>query len=182
MSEIDISLRTIDLASVLPRELLVLQATALRELRRRNIVRTNNAPAGDYAELLFAMAFGWTLAGSSSSGHDAVDNDHKRYQIKCRRITAENPSRQLSALRKLDGKPFDYLAAVLLGADIEVMRAAIIPHEVVVANSIFTPHVNAHRFILRDNIWNIDGVSDVTPMLKRSEVALNTFRDADTES
>lgn len=170
---------SVDLSSFLPRELLTLQAAALGELRRRNVVRTNNAPVGDYAELLFAMAFGWSLSSNSSSGYDAIDNDNKSYQIKCRRITAENPSRQLSALRRLDSKPFDHLAAVLFDVDFEVTRAAIIPHAIVVSSSTFTQHVNAHRFILRDSVWDIPGVSDVTGVLKRAERALNTFRGAD---
>jgi hypothetical protein len=174
-----ITTNTVDLASFLPRELLTLQSAAMGELRRRNVVRTNNAPIGDYAELLFAMAFGWSLSSNSASGYDAIDNNNKSYQIKCRRITAENPSRQLSALRRLDSRPFDYLAAVLFDVDFEITRAAIIPHEIVVSNATFTPHVNAHRFILRDSVWDLAGVSDVTSMLKRSESALNTFREAD---
>lgn len=174
VNRVDIGSDVIDLSSYLPRQLLGLQVSALAELRRRKIVRTNNAPAGDYAELLFATAFNWSLSSNSASGHDAVDGENKRYQIKCRRITAQNPSRQLSALRRLDGKPFDYLAAVLFGAHFEVTRAAIIPHEVVLAHSTFTPHVNAHRFLLRDSVWEIAGVRDVTQAIKRSESVLNT--------
>src|SRR5690606_8844173 len=55
------------------RELLRLHAEVLDELRRREVVRTSNSPVGDYAELLFATAFGWELENSSAAGHDATD-------------------------------------------------------------------------------------------------------------
>jgi hypothetical protein len=167
---------TLDLSGFLPRQLLSLQSSALDELRRRNIVRTNNAPAGDYAELLFAMAFGWSLAGNSASGHDALDSDNRRYQIKCRRLARNNASRQLSALRKLEETPFDFLAAVLFGTEFEVLKAVIIPHSVVLAQSTFTSHVNAHRFLLRDDVWDIPGVRDATDAVRRAEAMLNAFR------
>ncbi|MEZ5202894.1 MAG: hypothetical protein R2701_00470 [Acidimicrobiales bacterium] len=44
-------------------ELLGGYARIIAELRRRGVVRTNNAPVGDYAELLVAAA----LEGSSAS-------------------------------------------------------------------------------------------------------------------
>lgn len=148
-------------------ELLRLHASVLDELRQREVVRSSNGPSGDYSELLFARAFGWTLEGNSSSGHDAIDQNGTRFQIKCRRVTARNPSRQLSALRNLPNRPFDVLAAVLLDENFAVSRAALIPIQVVIDKATFTKHVNAHRFILRDSVWSIQDVKDVTEELKR---------------
>lgn len=158
-----------DIESLTVRELLSLHAAINTELRRREILRSANGPSGDYAELLFARAFGWKLQNKSASGFDAVDGSGIRYQIKCRRITAQNPSRQLSFMRKLDTRPYDVLAAVLLDEDFRVTRAALVPVEVVVQAAKFVSHVNAWRFILRDPVWSIQGVSDVTGELKAAE-------------
>ncbi|QGY03599.1 hypothetical protein MMSR116_18175 [Methylobacterium mesophilicum SR1.6/6] len=46
-------------------ELLELHGAVIEELRERKIVRSANGPIGDYAEFLFAKAFGWTLVNNS---------------------------------------------------------------------------------------------------------------------
>lgn len=158
-----------DLSTLSVSDLLRLHAGALDELRRRGILRSANGPAGDYAEILFSRAFGWRLEGNSASGFDAVDGGGTRFQIKCRRLTGPRMSRQLSALRNLPQRPFDILAAVLLDADYTVHKAALIPIDVVIAESTFTSHVNAHRFILRDRVWSIPGVVDATAQLQAAQ-------------
>jgi hypothetical protein len=150
-------------------QLLSLHAGVLEELRQRAVIRSSNSPSGDYAESLFSCAFNWKLERSSSAGHDATDESGTRYQIKCRRVTQRNPSRQMSALRNLEGSPFDILAAVLLDENYSVSRAALIPINVVVEKSIYTKHVNAHRFILRDSVWSIANVVDVTEKLRKMQ-------------
>jgi hypothetical protein len=153
-------------------ELLKLHAGVLDELRLREIIRSSNGPSGDYAEILFSRSFGWNLENNSSAGYDAVDERGTRFQIKCRRVTAKNPSRQMSALRNLLNDPFDILAAVLLDEGFSVSRAALIPIAVVIEKSNFTKHVNAHRFILRDSVWTLPGVIDVTDELKRTQQSI----------
>ena len=54
-----------DLSSHTAAELFALYRSILRELRARGVVRTENAPAGDYAEHLVARALGGTLASNS---------------------------------------------------------------------------------------------------------------------
>ena len=66
-------------------------------VKRRGVVRTKNNPVGDYAEWLVTTTFGLALAGKSSAGFDATDDDGTTYQIKARRVTPDNPSRQLGA-------------------------------------------------------------------------------------
>lgn len=150
-------------------ELLLLHASVLDELRARGVVRSSNGPAGDYAELLFSRAFGWNLVNNSSAGFDATDAGGTRYQIKCRRLTAHNGSRQLSAIRRLTSRPFDVLAAVLLDEQFRVTRGALIPVDVVTKEARFTEHTNSSRFMLRDTVWRLDGVQDVTAKLKAAE-------------
>lgn len=159
-------------------QLLKMHADTIAELRRREIVRSANGPSGDYAELLFARAFGWKLQNKSASGYDATDASNTRYQIKCRRITAQNPSRQLSFMRKLDTKPFDVLAALLLKDDYTVARAALIPVDVVLESAKYVAHVNAWRFILRDSVWSLSGVRDATAELKTAESNLEKGSDS----
>ena len=140
-----------------------------QELRKREIITTFNKVTGDLAEYLFCKAFGWEKAPNAEKGWDAIDQSGVRYQIKCRRLHSKNASRQLSALRQLDHKPFDYLAAVLLDEQYAVKRAALIPHSIVLEHSRFTTHVNAHRFLLRDSIWDLEDVRDVTLSLREAE-------------
>lgn len=159
----------LDLKPLTVPELLRLHAVVLDELRHREILRSSNGPAGDYAEVLFSRAFGWALQNNSSSGFDAIDGDGLRYQIKCRRLTPHNSSRQLSAIRKLTERPFDVLAAVLLDESFRVKRGALIPIDIVGQEAKFTQHTNSSRFLLRDAIWTLPGVRDVTAELKAAE-------------
>jgi hypothetical protein len=83
------------------------------ELQRRGVVRTNNAPAGDYAEWLCAMALGGTLVGNSVPSHDLILRTGVRVQVKAR-VVEVPPTRgqlQTSAFRSWD---FELAAFVLL--------------------------------------------------------------------
>src|ERR1044071_7661406 len=101
-----------DTSQLNARQLLALHAKLDDELRARGITRSANNPTGDLAEYLFSKAFGWNQVGNSHANVDAVGSDGTRYQIKGRRITRYNNSRQLSAIRDLDGGHFDFLAVV----------------------------------------------------------------------
>jgi hypothetical protein len=156
-----------DLKELKPQELLKLHAEVAEELRRRGIVRSANNPTGDLGEDLFCKAFGWTQSGNSNANLDAVCPAGVRYQIKARRATVHNKSRQLSAIRNLDGQHFDFLAAVLFDENYNIVRAALVPHEVVRSRATFRPHTNSHKFILRDDVWTVPGVKDVTALLRQ---------------
>ena len=155
----------IDISHLSPSELLALHAQVSSELRARGLTRSANTPTGDLAEYLFCKAFGWQQADNSHSNIDAIGLDGTRYQIKGRRLTS-NKSRQLSAIRNIDGAHFDFLAGVLFSEDYSVLRAAIIPHAVALSRSTFVIHTNSHRFLLRDDVWLAPGVRDVTAELR----------------
>ena len=155
-----------NLSDLTPAQLLALHARLGDELRDRGVTRSSNNPTGDLAEYLFCKAFGWTQAGNSHANVDAVDCDGKRYQIKGRRLTRHNKSRQLSAIRDLHGGHFDFLAVVLFNEDYTILRAALIPHSVAMDRAKFVEHTNSHNFMLRDDIWSADGVTDVTKELQ----------------
>ena len=71
-----------------------------------------------------------------------------RYQIKGRQVTQRNSSRQLGGLRDLAGRLFDVLAGVIFDDDFRVVRAALIPHDVVEERSTYSAHTNSHKFFL----------------------------------
>ena len=141
-----------DLKLLSTKELLQLQSFIIDELKRRAVVRTKNNPLGDYTEWLVADALDLVLQGNSNAGYDGVDANGTRSQIKSRRITASNKSRQLGAIRNYHGKDFDYLAAVIFDEAYEVIEARLIPHDVIAEYAAFREHVNAHILILRGPI------------------------------
>lgn len=158
--------QNLDLARFTNPELLKLHADIGEELRTREVLRSSNNPTGDLAEYLFCKAFGWRRLGNANASIDAIDpNDGRRYQIKGRRLTRYSSSRQLSALRELPGEHFDFLAGLLFSEDYLILKAALIPHSIVLARATFVARTNSHRFLLQDDIWNAAGVRDVTVQL-----------------
>lgn len=162
-----------DLADRSTSELLALYGRILNVLRQRGVTRSENPPTGDYAELLAARAFGLTLTTNSSSALDGTDATGIRYQVKGRRITPWNKSRQLSAIRGLDAPvpPFEFLVGILFNPDYSIMRAAMIPIGQVLPRATFQSHVNGWRFILNDVVWTLDGVRDVTVEIRSATLA-----------
>lgn len=163
----------VDLRTHSVAELLALYTQLLNELTARRVLRSSNNPVADYSEWLVAKAFGLELASKSVAGYDAEAPDGTRYQVKGRRPTATNPSRQLSFIRGFDREvePFDYLVGVLFNEDFTVMRAAQIPVETVRQHATWIAHVNGWRFILRDSVWELPGVLEVTETLQRAALA-----------
>jgi hypothetical protein len=142
--------------------LLALHGEVSDALRARGITRSSNNPVGDLAEYLFCRTFDWKQADKSVAHIDAIGEDGTRYQIKARRVTVFNKSRQLGALRELRGGHFDFLAGILFSDNYSILRAAIIPHAVVLERSTFVERTNSHRFLLHDDVWDAPGVRDVT--------------------
>lgn len=147
-------------------ELFELYTAIAEELRQRGVMRTSNNLAGDLAEYLFSRAMGWTLERNSKEAVDAVDPQGIRYQIKGRRLTAENPSRQLGALRKLDSSNFDMLAAVLFNPDYSVQRAILLPCKQVLAHATYIGEHKIWKFMLTDGMWQLPEAQDVTEQLR----------------
>ncbi|PYP84626.1 MAG: hypothetical protein DMG65_22085 [Candidatus Angelobacter sp. Gp1-AA117] len=155
----------VDISQLSAIQLLTLHARIGERLRELGITRSSNNPTGDLAEYLFCKAFKWTQATKSTAHIDALGADGLRYQIKGRRLTSHNPSRQLSWLHDLAGEHFDYLAGVLFKEDFSVQRAALIPCAVVRQFSKFVDPYD-YRFVLRETVWDAPGVNDVTNKLR----------------
>lgn len=146
--------------------LLKLQSSIIDELKRRNVVRTKNNPLGDFTEWLVSKALKLKLASNSSAGYDAVDENGLRIQIKGRRITSENKSRQLSAIRNYEVVDFDYLAAVIFDENYKIIDALLIPHEVIGDYASYRSHVNAHILILKGPILVDPRVQNIKEVLE----------------
>ncbi|NMG14250.1 Uncharacterized protein pbN1_40520 [Aromatoleum bremense] len=134
-------------------------------LKERGVIRSSNNPVADYTESLVSKVLGLSLVGQSQAGFDATDPSGRRYQIKGRRLTAHNTSPQLSAIRNLDQRPFDFLAAVAYDTNLSVLYAALIPIEVVAELSRFSKHSNSHVLIFRRNILDNPRVTNITQSL-----------------
>src|SRR6266511_1444897 len=94
-----------------------------RRAPRRGVIRTGNAPAGDYAELLVQRATGGELAPNSQKSWDVLKSDGERLQIKARVVTdpRKRGERQLSVFRSWQ---FDAAVVVLFDDEFRVWRAA----------------------------------------------------------
>lgn len=104
-------------------ELLRLSRQILAELRRREVIRSGNAPAGDYSELLVKVATGGELAPASQKSWDVETPDGTRLQVKAR-VLSSTPNageRELSPFRSWD---FDAAIIVLFDDHFGVWRAA----------------------------------------------------------
>ena len=164
-------MKSLSLKSLSIGELFAVYANILSELRARGVVRSTNNPIADYAEYLCARALSLSTAPKSTMGFDAIGPNNEKCEIKARRVTPQNPSRELSALRGLKDRKFDFLVGVLFDEDFKVARACLIPHAVVLNTAKYSQYTNAWRFHLRDSLLSLEGVVDLTSKLRDAEAA-----------
>jgi len=121
----------------------------LSELKHRGVIRTENAPVGDYAEYLVATALGGQLAPNSEKSWDVLAKDGEKLQVKARVVSdpAQPGQLQLSPFQSFS---FDFAVIVLLSAaDYTVSRAAKVPRYVVESSAIYRQHVNGKVLLCR---------------------------------
>src|SRR3990172_22827 len=152
------------------KRLLQLTGEVIDELRLRGIARTGNNPLADYTEWLIAKTLHLELADASVQGYDATNKrTNIRYEIKGRRITPRNKSLQVSAIRNIDGRHFDFLIAVIYDQHFDILRAFEIPYEVVRRLGRHSDHTNSLILYARDTLLGQDGVKDITESIKRGQ-------------
>lgn len=154
----------LNLSTMDVRDLLLTHAALIEELRNRNVIRSSNNPVADYTEWLVASTLNLSLVGKSSAGFDAFDELQNRVQIKGRRRTSHNKSTQMSSIRNLESKPFDYLIGVIYNEDFSIDYVARIPHEVIVEKSKYRAHTNSNILDLRRTILEDERVEDLTKL------------------
>ena len=156
-----------DFAKETAQGLLTNYCEVLKELRLRNLIRSTNNPVADITETIVALALKLKLVNGSTAGHDAIDEATGfRYEIKGRRVTRENKSRQLSFIRGLDKNHFDFLVGVLFDENFHITKACLIPKSTVQKLAKYVEHVNGWRLILADSVWRDAGVQDLTEPLQ----------------
>ncbi|MEX1134705.1 MAG: hypothetical protein WED83_07670 [Acidimicrobiia bacterium] len=135
-----VGLRIEELATI---DLMRLHRASLYELHRRGIVRTLNAPQGDWAELLVATAYNGRLASNSEKSFDIVADDGRRLQVKARVIDHRHVGSHItSPFRSWD---FDAAVVVLLDpVDLSVGRASELPVAIVQVTATYRSHVNGY--------------------------------------
>ena len=138
--------KMLELESMNESELLELYSELMEELRRREVLRTSNNPVADYAEKVAVNVMKLHRAGKEERGYDALDTKGNKYQIKGRRITRHNNSRQLGVIRNLDEKLFDFLIAVIFKEKFQVLEIWKIPYKFVKENSKWSEHQNGNIF------------------------------------
>lgn len=146
-------------------------AAILAELRRRQVVRTDNAPVGDYAEWLVARALDGAVADNrSAKSWDIQLPDGDRIQVKAR-LVADPPrpgQLQTSPFRSWD---FELAALVLLdSATYEVRRAVLLPSAAVQAAGSLRPHVNGTVLHMRPALMDSPDARDITEQLRAAAV------------
>lgn len=155
-----------DLTAMRSTELLGLYSQILTELNQRTVVWSRNAPAGDYAELLVAEAFGGSIAKSSKKSWD-VRVDDRLLQVKCR-VTdaASTKSQSYSPFRS-----FDFHACVFVVLDsvtYEVVRAVEVPRETVESSASLSEWVAGSRVTVKA-VMNLVDAREVTDELRAAQ-------------
>jgi len=139
------------------------------ELRRRGVVRSSNAPAGDYAEWLTAKGLSGTLADNFPvKSYDVTLPDGVRVQVKTRVVSEPMKTGQLqtSPFRSWD---FEQAALVLLrDTDYQVLKASLVPVEAVRQNARFSKHVNGHFVHMNGKLLEHPLATDITAKLREA--------------
>lgn len=154
-------------------QLLATHERALAELRARNVVRTNNGPWADYAELLVCRWSRGRIEEVSNKSFDVLSENGRRIQVKCRVLRTGSPGElELSTIRSFE---FDELAIVLFrpGADHVIARAVTVPVAVVQAKAKPRRHVNGHALHATTALFGEAGVIDLTDALRSVARALD---------
>ena len=87
--------RVPDLSTFNESDLFSFYRAILSELKSRGVIRTENAPVGDYAEYLVATALGGQLAPNSEKSWDVLSCDGEKLQVKARVVSDPLGSGQL---------------------------------------------------------------------------------------
>lgn len=108
-----------------------LHAAVLAELRARQVIRTQNPPAGDYGEWLVVRGLGGDLVKNSEKSYDVANPEHGRIQVKTRVVSSPVRAGQLQT-SPFRSDEFAHAAFVQLAdTDFAVVRASLLPVEVV---------------------------------------------------
>ena len=120
-------------------ELLADWAALMRELRKRDVVRTNNNPVGDIAEAVVHAHYGGERGSFAQAGWDVKTSDGERIQVKAMRTTETTKRRNVSPIRDAD---YDSVVIVIFDEDFKLTEGLKLAREVVEDLFQHREHVN----------------------------------------
>ena len=151
-------------------QLISLHRATLQELVRRGVVRTMNAPQGDFAERLVAKAFDGELAPNSEKSWDVRTGSGVLLQVKSRVVHDGDPA---SARATSPFRSWGFDAAVIVflaNDDLSVVQATELPVEAVRGASRWVDHVNG--WVLTPSQAVMASGRDVTELLRAAAASL----------
>jgi hypothetical protein len=134
-----------DAASRATGDLLRDWAAVMRELRQRDVIRTNNNPVGDIAEAIVHGHYGGERATFSQRGWDVRTPTGERIQVKAARNTATKRRSNLSPIRD---REYDSVVVVIFDEEFQVMDALKLTREIAEDLATWKAHVNGHVLYL----------------------------------
>ena len=140
------------------RQLLADWAAIMRQLRARDVIRTNNNPIGDIAEAIVAAHYNGKRGSFSQAGWDVRLADGTKLQVKALRLTGARGRRNLSPIRDTD---YDAVIAVMFNEDFRVTEALRIPRTTVEQLFPHRPHVNGRIITVTNKLRTAAGVEAV---------------------
>jgi len=120
------------------KHLLRLEASIVTELRRRDLVRTNNKPLGDIAEYVVWLARGGVLEPNSTKSHDITTAAGQRIQVKAMANRAAGAGAKFSPFRSAG---YHTAAFLVFDAAFEIVEAYEVEAEQIEQHVRFVPHV-----------------------------------------
>jgi hypothetical protein len=155
-----------DLKTASTASLLELHAAVMIELRAREVIRTQNPPAGDYGEWLVVRGLGGDLVKNSEKSYDVANAEHGRIQVKTRMVsTPVRPGQLQTSPFRSDG--FSHAAFVQLAdSDFAVVRASLVPVDVVRQVWRERAHVNGRIVMMTPTVMAHPKAIDITGPLR----------------
>lgn len=95
-------------------------AAIMRELAARDVIRTNNNPLGDIAELVVASHFGGERGSFSQAGWDVITPAGEKVQVKSLR---EVPGKKRTNFSPISDTDYDFVVLVIFDEDFRVTQA-----------------------------------------------------------
>ena len=146
------------------KELLRAHSNIIEELKQRGVLRTNNSPAGDYAEWLVAKFFDGELLSMSAKGVDVVTRDGRKIQVKAR-VVDKNSKKAIQSSAIRDWEFTDLVVVIFDRSDYLVSKAFSAPMEEVKKLVSFAKHDNKNFISDLRSLDKNDNVRDITEEL-----------------
>jgi hypothetical protein len=114
----------------------------MRELADRDIIRTNNNPLGDIAELVVASHYQGERGSFSQAGWDVIAPEGERIQVKSLR---EVPGKKRTNFSPISDPDYDSVVLVIFNEDFQVTEALKLQRQLV--EELFSPNKKGQRII-----------------------------------